>query len=225
MSENIDIEKNINEFIHGPDGKSGILSLERYSSYDYCFNYFQEFREQGQITKILETGQIQFSCLQLGFYLASWGMLRGSSFLLEKSVKVLEPVIFEIANCSPKIWEIDVNEYSTENISILLEFRNQIIRILPYANGPSDILITKIMLGVFGNTPAFDTNYKKGFGVSTFGPKSLMKIADYYRQNSQLIGKYQIPTLDYQTGKPTQRKYTRAKVIDMIYFIEGSKIV
>jgi hypothetical protein len=32
-------------------------------------------------------------CLQLGFYLASWGMLRGSSTLLCKSTRHYEPVI------------------------------------------------------------------------------------------------------------------------------------
>lgn len=36
---------------------------------------------------------IQLSCLYLGFYLASWGMLRASSVLLQRSVKHDVPVI------------------------------------------------------------------------------------------------------------------------------------
>jgi len=28
-------------------------------------------------------------------------------------------------------------------------------------------------------------------------------------------------TLDFHTGEPTQRRYSRVKVIDMIFFIEG----
>lgn len=51
---------------------------ERYTSFDYCYNYFLT-------TNDLEK-DIERSCLTLGFYLASWGMFRGSSFLLQKSL-------------------------------------------------------------------------------------------------------------------------------------------
>ena len=34
--------------------------------------------------------------LHLAFYLASWGMCRGSSFLLQKDYKVLVPVVEEV---------------------------------------------------------------------------------------------------------------------------------
>lgn len=30
--------------------------------------------------------------------------------------------------------------------------------------------------------------------------------------------------LDFGTGKPSQRRYSRAKVIDMIFFIEGGRL-
>ena len=85
----------------------------------------------------------------------------------------------------------------------------------------SDILVTKIMLGVFGNVPAFDTNFKRGFQVSTFGPKALNKIATFNDENSQVIEKHRINTLDFVSGEHTARNYTRAKVIDMAFFIEG----
>ena len=38
---------------------------------------------------------------------------------------------------------------------------------------------------------------------------------------SGLIEAHREPTLDFDTGTPTNRRYTRAKVIDMIFFIEG----
>lgn len=56
----------------------------RYTSFDYCFNYFQSHREQGKLPELLRGEALQLSCLHLGFYLASWGMLRGSSDLLKK---------------------------------------------------------------------------------------------------------------------------------------------
>ncbi|EKM28037.1 hypothetical protein VCHENC02_6024, partial [Vibrio harveyi] len=38
-------------------------------------------------------GDMEKSCLALGFYLASWGMFRGSSFMLEKSAKNFENLV------------------------------------------------------------------------------------------------------------------------------------
>lgn len=219
----IDVEKNIYNYIYGHDNTQGIKPLERYASFDYCFNYFQSFREQKKIGELESSDHIQESCLQLGFYLASWGMLRGSTFLFSKSVKVYEPLINTIANADTTLWEIDTNCYTPTNIGLILDFRKTIAQILDYGNGPSDILVTKIMLGVFGNVPAFDSYFKRGFGVSTFTRQALEKVAEFYKVNEAIIEKNRLATLDFMTGQPTHRFYPRAKIIDMIFFIEGGK--
>jgi hypothetical protein len=77
------------------------------------------------------------------------------------------------------------------------------------------------MLGVFGNVPAFDTFFTKGFGAFTFGPKSLTRIGQFYSDNKDMIEKHRINTLDFLSGQPTPRRYSRAKVIDMAFFMEG----
>ncbi len=83
----IDIRKNISLFIDGDGNKIvGRATYSRYASFDYCFNYFQEFKEQGRIKQLSNSSNIQHSCLQLGYYLASWGMLRRKGFLLKKRV-------------------------------------------------------------------------------------------------------------------------------------------
>jgi len=219
----LDIEQNIIAYVSGNGKTQGIGPLERYASFDYCFNYFQSFREQNKLAKLASPDYIQESCLQLGFYLASWGMLRGSTFLQTKSVKVYAGLIHIIANANPVLWDIDVNVYTPDNIRAILDFRKIITGSLDYRNGPSDILVTKIMLGVFGNVPAFDTNFRNGFGVSTFGKQALEKVANFYRMNETIIEQNRIKTLDFITGQQTDRIYTRAKVIDMIFFIEGGK--
>ena len=165
---------------------------------------------------------IQSSCLQLGFYLASWGMLRGSSDLLQRSARHLVPVVQAIANMDIGLWEIDAHEYTEANIERLLEQA----RILRRANGSmSDTLVTKVMLGVFGSVPAFDTNVGRGFkrvlGISGFGPEALRRIGAFYHQNSELLDNYRVPTLEFLSGEPTERLYTRAKLIDMAFFVEG----
>ena len=144
-------------------------------SFDYCFNYFQDIRDVGKIKSLADSEHIQTSCLHLGFYLASWGMLRGSSPLLHKSAKFYEVLIQYISSAPKELWVIDANCYSNENIRLLLECRRSIgIALNPC--GATDTLATKIMLGVFGNVPAFDTFFKFGFGVSTFGKLALEKI-------------------------------------------------
>lgn len=194
----------------------------RYTSFDYCFNHFQAFHEQGEVNALASERNLQLSCLQLGFYLASWGMLRGSSALLRNSVRVYAPVIDLIASTADaSIWAIDAGDYDDAALTTILDVSESFRSALPA--GASDILVTKIMLGVFGCVPAFDTNFKRGFGVSRFGRPALQRINEYCMNNLQAITRHRVGTLDFDTGRPTKRKYTRAKVIDMVFFVEGSR--
>jgi len=217
----MNIDKNITQFIEGNGKSGGRNPNERYASFDYCYNYFQSFREKGCIEKIASKENIETSCLHLGFYLASWGMLRGSSFLLEKSIKHYIPLIRNIVKFDKRIWEIDVDRYTDENIELLLECRDMICKSLGNSSKLTDTLTTKIMLGVFSNVPAYDDFFRKGFSVHSFGKKTLKMIAKFYDYNKSTIDKYRIRTFDFSTGKETKRYYTKAKIIDMICFMEG----
>ena len=148
-------------------------------------------------------------------------MYRGSAFLLQRSVKFLAPLVNYISRADPALWDIDAQCYTPANIQRLREQKRDIYNVLGIENDASDTLTSKIMLGVFGNVPAFDNNFKHGFHVATFGPKALEKIGRYYEANQAIIERYRIPTLDFATGQPSGPRYTRAKVIDMIFFIEG----
>lgn len=209
----MDIEQHLESYLKARDPAS------RYASFDYCFNYYQEHREQERLGELHQGGALQLSCLHLGFYLASWGMLRGSSDLLKRSVRYLIPLVKVIATSPPEIWETDANLYGDGTCSAIFEASSRIRSALP--NGASDILVTKIMLGTFGSVPAFDTYFKKGFGVSKFGPKALKKISEFYREHADVIERYRVHTLDFVSGRPTKRRYTRAKVIDMAFFTAG----
>lgn len=210
----MDLEANLNTYL------GARKPAARYSSFDYCFNYFQDHRDNGRLGELAHSSALQVSCLHLGFYLASWGMLRGSSALLQRSVKHLVPVVHVIADAPAAVWEVDADNYSDEACRVILETARRLRAAFP--EGASDILVTKIMLGTFGCVPAFDTYFKKGFCVSTFGLKALHKIGDFYASNAELIDRYDVSTLDFDTGLPTERRYTRAKKIDMIFFVEGS---
>lgn len=219
----MDIDKNIKLFIAGSGKNKGRRPDERYASFDYCFNYFQSFKDKNKTHEIASSDNLQNSCLQLAYYLASWGMLRGSSFLLEKSLKFYEPLIKYIAQTKPKIWNIDVDTYNEENIALLLECKNDIRKILGTENDPSDTLVTKIMLGVFSNIPAFDSFFKEAFSFYRCNESAIKKIAKFYNDNKKTIDKHEICTFDFVSGGETKRRYKKAKLIDMIGFIEGQK--
>lgn len=190
----------------------------RYTSFDYCFNHFQQHR--AKVKAWNEPTGMEVSCLQLGFYLARWGMLRGSSELLMRSVRHLVPLVETIADASAEVWDLDLDDYDTDGIDLVYRTATDVRHALRPVH-VSDILVSKVMLGVFGCVPAFDTYFKKGFGVSTFSKGSLRLVGEFYRANAAQIDALRQPTLDFATGKPTTRLYTRAKVVDMIFFIQG----
>ncbi len=212
-----DIETLVNEFkgLSGPN--------DRYSSFDYCYNYF---RTTDDLTQDIEK-----SCLALGFYLASWGMFRGSSFLLQKSVRHFEPTIRYIANLDESVWQIDVDKYSGENIQTIIKIYKD-IRLLLINNGNADLtLVTKILLGVFGFIPAFDNYFCNSFreisgghcGFRKVNYKSLTVIKEFYKTNKAVIDRLSSETFtkDFLTGQDTTINYPKAKIIDMYGFTAG----
>ena len=205
----------------------------RYASFDYCFNYFQN-----STAEILEA-DIEKSCLELAFYLASWGMLRGSSFLLQKSVKHYEPLIkyiIQLKKDNHGIWNIDAHNYDNESIQTILEVYKNITSLIMGEDKSNRhlVLTTKIMLGVFGCVPAFDQYFTDTFreicenlsgrnGFRSVNENNLTHIRNFYEANREDIEilRDKIHTLDFNTGEFTQTKYTRAKIIDMYGFAKG----
>jgi hypothetical protein len=215
--EFVDIETSIGKFMgdRKPD--------RRYTSFDYCFNYFQAYREQGRTADLSARHNMQLSCLQLGFYLASWGMFRASSQLPSRSLTQFEPLIEVIAAAPAQAWEIDAHCYSPRNVALLTDLGQRIGSVFPH---PVTLtLITKIMLGVFGSVPALDQFVVKGMrkeGLSaTFSAGMLGQLSSFYEANADVIDRHRAATYDFESGQPGTRTYSRAKVIDMIFFIHG----
>jgi hypothetical protein len=76
-------------------------------------------------------------------------------------------------------------------------------------------------LGVFGCVPAFDTYFRRGFGAWKSGRTALLRVAQFYSSNAEVVERYRVPTLEFDTSVESPRRYTRAKVIDMNFFIVG----
>ncbi|CAN5760642.1 hypothetical protein BH24ACI3_BH24ACI3_15390 [soil metagenome] len=200
--------------------KSNTGRHERFTSFDYCYNYF---RSTDDLKRDLEK-----SCLVLGYYLASWGMLRGSSFLLQKSAWHFEPAINYIATLDRSVWTIDVDNYTQSNVEQILEIYNAVKKRLVTEGKTHKTLVTKVLLGVFGFMPAFDDYFTKTFReisgercrFRSVNENSLEVIRDFYEANRLIIDGWSERTFttDFLTGEKTVTNYPKAKIIDMYGF-------
>jgi hypothetical protein len=118
-------------------------------------------------------------------------MLRGRSPLGQKwSSKHYQRFIENLVRFDPAIWDIDIPDYGVAaNVSLLLEFGSTVTALLQH---DSSILKTKVMLGIFGNVPAFDQFFcLRGYGLggnATFCKKNLKAILDFYNADkSEMI--------------------------------------
>ena len=205
--------------------KSKSSPTDRYTSFDYCYNYFRTTENFNQ--------DIEKSCLVLGFYLASWGMLRGSSFLLQKSVKHFQKLIEYYSKLNDDIWKIDIDNYNVQSNEKIIEIYTKTKEIIITEDNSHLTLITKILLGVFGFIPAYDKYFCKTFselykgkcGFSVVNDNSLNCLKEFYESNKKKIDNLSNKTFtkDFLTGKKTTINYPKAKIIDMFGFTNGLK--
>lgn len=152
--------------------------FSRFRSWDYCYTYFQTKWQKLQDSSI-ESETFDNACLHLGFYFASFGMLRGSSLLLQCSREIYRTSIYNVFQV------IKNNQYSPAQIPVnpnairLIDdkFRASLEDELNETfKGPkqnvSVLLRQKFLLGLFGATPAFDINFKGHF-------KNLIELSKY----------------------------------------------
>ena len=227
--------KNINSVIKRFSSNSKKAN-HRYATYDFCYKYFY-----GNKYRLCEN--IEHSCWVLWGYLASWGMLRGSSALLQLSPAALVTLIEYLNKLGVEkdiIWEIDVPDYSNENkVTHILEIYNCIAEKLKKQKvEPTVTLVTKIMMGVFGCIPAFDTMFTTAFKkiytskkvdkdikckFNKVNGQSLKSIYEFYESNKIEFDTIQISLIDF-SGNKTSYKYKIAKLVDMYGFCKGLEI-
>jgi|ERR1700683_1084724 len=154
----------INETITGLRAK--ITKHHRYRSWEHCFRYFNS---AGRETICRERER---AARELMIYLASWGMYRASSFLLQHDYTIHLYVIDQIALSKfSALWN---SELQTEGgyddfIPLILEaaacIRNayEPFTTAVGARQATDTLVSKVILGTFGCLPVCDRFFIAGF--------------------------------------------------------------
>jgi len=197
----------------------------RYRSWEHCYKCFHDARNDSN-------DDYDYLSLQLAFYLASWGMYRGSSFLLQKDYKVHVPVVEELLQdkydclfgleCT-KLRNKDVQDCLSEIESFMMYYYDDIrkqVKETEVKNKLSTTLITKILMGTFGCVPAYDRYFIDGVKdqdvtTGTYGIKSLLKLVDFYELNSVRLEKARKRLRVYDLS------YPQMKLLDMGFWQIG----
>ena len=197
----------------------------RSRSWEHCYRVFRDARTD-------PSPDYDFLSLHLAFYLASWGMYRGSCFILQKDYKVHTPIVEEILkpeyDClfglacadlrNDDVWEQYTNLYKYIDgyfDPIRNEVAGRVVR-----SQVSPILITKILLGTLGCVPAYDTFFEKGvrhLGLKekNYNEDSLLELADIYEAHNDRLE-------EARRGMRTEDLvYPQMKLLDMGFWQIG----
>ena len=199
----------------------------RYRSWEHCYLAFYNAITNGD--KSSETKD--YLSLQLAFYLASWGMYRGSSFLLQKDYTIHKKIVDLVLNEKYReLWRIQCEDLE-KKIDILFELVDRINK--DYSDiredvkkenseNISDILITKVLLGTLGCVPAYDKFFKNGLRKSRmknigFTSKSINELCDYYKNNKEELEQVRSKMFIQEI------EYPQMKLIDMGFWMIGKE--
>ena len=198
----------------------------RSRSWEHCYRVFRDARTD-------PSPDCDYLSLHLAFYLASWGMYRGSSFLLQKDYKVLSPIVEEILKpeyerlfglaCTDvrnsDVWEQLTNVYDYIAEYYFRPIRDEVAG-RKVASNVSPVLVTKILMGTLGCVPAYDRFFGigakyLGLEKNTYQKDSLLELADFYEADNDRLE-------EARRGMRTEDlTYPQMKLLDMGFWQIG----
>ena len=189
--------------------------------WDNCFHAFS-------ISK-----RTDIQVLELAFYLASWGMYRVSSGLLQKNHLIHKGAVdIVFSKTAQKLKCNQSTELIRENIKAILEVKGKLAEhysSIYFAKGankpkpisPTDTLLSKIMLGTLGCVPAYDRYFIDGLKEikmehTGFNKESLNEFFNFLDKNQKEIIEAQL-----LIHRKTKRHYPLMKILDMYFWQIG----
>ena len=195
--------------------------FHRYKSWDNCHQSFSA------------STQSDIHVLELAFYLASWGMYRGSSGLLQKNYLIHKGAVDILFSKEGQKLKCNLrNEVTKYNVNDILNIKDKLAnhynKIL-FTKGsdkskpisPTDTLLSKILLGALGCVPAYDRYFIDGLKEikiknNSFNNSSLNEMFDFIDENKSEIDEIQKLILI-----KTKRHYPLMKIMDMFFWQTG----
>lgn len=218
----------------------------RYKSWGYCYAIFQEAHNK----KNLNNEDYNNLCLHLAFYLASWGMYRGSSFLIYRDYLIHKEVVELILSEEYReLWNLKITDYEKEEIQLLIkklsekisgkyktiresvnkEKKEEIVTDKDEDERENDIsktLITKVLMGTIGCVSAYDrlfVNGLKQYDISPriYGTNSITTLTKLYCEYPE-FEKFRKENKFVINGEKLE--YPTMKVLDMCFWQIGKDI-
>ena len=169
----------------------------RSRSWEHCYRVFRDARTD-------PSPDCDYLSLHLDFYLASWGMYRGSCFILQKDYKVHTPIVEKILkheyDClfglacadlrNSDVWA-QIKKLSDDIANHFDPIRDQVAG-REVESPVSPVLITKILMGTLGCVPAYDRFFEEGakyLGLEkkSYNEDSLLELADIYEAHNDRL--------------------------------------
>ena len=188
----------------------------RFRSWEHCYQIFHDARMSGAVN-------FDYLSLHLAFYLASWGMLRGSSGLLKQDYRVHIPVVRAILEEQyNELSGISCLDLKQESTLAKLEWLRRRMQDHYHGHGVTltDTLFTKILLGTFGCVPAYDDYLRKAVKqceiinrqVVLYNCQTITTLADYYIAHEAA---FEAARSAFRLHGPEAMSYPQMKVLDM----------
>lgn len=191
----------------------------RYTSWESCFRIFGKSED------------IENLALHLGFYLASWGMYRGSSGLLQKNYEIHIGAVeiinsFKFLRCEHDR-EVDL-ELASQIYALVKDLEKYYSGISfkrrgqSYNISPTATLISKIIMGTLGGLPALDRYFLEGIKLdgkkvsNSLSLSNITSILSILKEKQKEIDLIQAVILEKR-----EMYYPRMKILDMYYWQLG----
>ncbi len=189
-------------------------------SWEHCYSHFIDDKESSN----------DVSCLHLSFYLASWGMYRGSGFLFWKDYRIHKAVVEKLLE-SRHFQRLDFSSIADTDLKEIIDlaewikdwYRENIETINRESKSANatDTLVTKIMLGTIGCIPAYDRYFiegmrRSGIRYSKLSQENLEAVVEYYKDHEAEFIKAQ-----KYIHKKCNFSYPAMKLVDMYFWEIG----
>jgi hypothetical protein len=194
----------------------------RYKSWEHCYTYFNK-----------DNTELDTACLQLAFYLASWGMYRGSSFLLWKDYLIHKEVVAQLLS-NKHLQRVDftkaTKQEQEEIFNLIAWVKSWYQNNIESINGEkkkvnvTDTLATKIILGSLGCIPAYDRYFivgirNKGLTYSGLKSANFASVINFYKKNQD-----QFSFANQTILERSSVDYPPMKLVDMYFWEIGYEI-
>jgi hypothetical protein len=241
MNHGMDFEYYVNRYYSTINDEA--QTFPRLKAWEFVWVYRKSFDIAGEL---IHPNNIEKTALHVGFYLANWGMFRGKGELLRQNLDFFiyfsEILFGRVLEDFPDFYEWEFIEFynNRERQEEFNRVYDLICERLPIG-GVKDTLISKTLLGVWGQCPAFDTYFRDGMKYFlkllnrerqerryvyshfiNFSGEALGQIAALYFQNGW---NEQAPMIHTTVNQPDydEQLYPPAKLVDMAFWQYGSE--